>query len=165
MITINTTLGPISIELDHENAPISAKNIEDYVASGFYDGTIFHRVIKGFMVQTGGLTADMENKVATQPPITNEADNNLKNLKGTVAMARTADPHSATSQFFINLEDNAFLDHRAKTDGQAWGYAVVGKVISGMDVVEKIAAVQTGNLGYHADVPLETILIESCTQS
>ena len=165
MIKINTSLGSISIELDHENAPISAGNVKHYAESGFYDGTIFHRVIKGFMVQTGGLTADMENKVATQPPITNEADNGLNNLRGTVAMARTADPHSATSQFFINLEDNAFLDHKSKTDGQLWGYAVFGQVKEGMDIVDKIAAIQTGQVGYYSDVPLESILINSCEVS
>ena len=162
MIIMNTSLGKISIELDYEKAPISAKNIENYVKAGFYDGTIFHRVISDFMIQGGGMTPDMENK-ETNETIQNEADNGLKNVKGSLAMARTSEPHTASSQFFINLKDNDFLDHRSTANGQTWGYAVFGMVVEGMDVVEKIAAVQTGNIGYHQNVPLETILIESCS--
>lgn len=161
MILMKTNMGQISIELDHEKAPTSAKNIEEYAKSGFYDGTIFHRVISDFMIQGGGMTADLEDKPNGEP-IQNEADNGLKNDKGTVALARTMDPHSATSQFFINLKDNDFLNHRDKSQ-QGWGYAVIGKVVEGMDVVEKIAAVATGRVGHHSDVPLETISIESCT--
>ena len=161
MILMNTSVGPISIELDHENAPLSAANFQSLVEAGFYDGLIFHRVIDNFMIQGGGMDADMNEKREGNP-IKNEANNGLKNLRGTLAMARTADPHSATAQFFINLRDNAFLDHTSETM-QGWGYAVFGKVTEGMEVVDKIRSVTTGNKGGHADVPLEPITIESAT--
>ena len=161
MISMITSLGPIHIELDHENAPISAANFQALVSDGFYDGLIFHRVIDNFMIQGGGMNADMEEK-PTGSPIQNEADNGLKNVSGSLAMARTSDPHSASAQFFINLSDNAFLDHTSK-DMQGWGYAVFGKVSEGMDVVNAIRAVATGNRGGHQDVPLETISIVSAT--
>lgn len=160
MIQMVTNHGTISIELDAEKAPKSAENFLQYVADGFYDGTIFHRVINGFMIQGGGMTEDMNQK-ETGAPIENEADNGLKNLKGTLAMARTMDPHSATSQFFINVSDNDFLNHTSKTP-QGWGYAVFAKVVDGMDVVEKIKGVTTGNHGMHRDVPLEPVIIEKC---
>mgnify|MGYP002631586663 CR=1 FL=1 len=161
MILMQTSLGPITIELDHENAPISAANFQSLVESGFYDGLIFHRVIDNFMIQGGGMTVDMEEK-RQGSPIQNEADNGLKNVRGSLAMARTSDPHSATAQFFINLSDNVFLDHTSK-DMQGWGYAVFGKVTEGMEVVDQIRAVETVNSGGHADVPVEPILIESAT--
>ena len=154
---MSTTLGEIKIELYSEAAPVSVRNFVDYVESGYFDNLIFHRVIPGFMVQGGGFTSDM-NQRKTQPPIKNEADNGLKNLVGTLAMARTSDPNSATAQFFINLVDNAFLDHTAKTP-QGWGYAVFGKVVSGMDVVEKIAAQPTGSVSSFQDVPKEPVVI------
>ena len=154
---MSTTLGEIKIELYSEAAPVSVRNFVDYVESGYFDNLIFHRVIPGFMVQGGGFTSDM-NQRKTQPPIKNEADNGLKNLTGTLAMARTSDPNSATAQFFINLVDNAFLDHTAKTP-QGWGYAVFGKVVSGMDVVEKIAAQPTGSVSSFQDVPKEPVVI------
>jgi peptidyl-prolyl cis-trans isomerase B (cyclophilin B) len=160
MIQMVTNHGTISIELDFEKAPKSAENFQQYVEDDFYAGTIFHRVINGFMIQGGGMTEDMNQK-ETRAPIENEADNGLKNLKGTLAMARTMDPHSASSQFFINVSDNDFLNHTSKTP-QGWGYAVFGKVVEGMDVVEKIKAVATGNNGMHRDVPLETVFIEKC---
>ena len=158
MVEMTTSKGVIQLELDAENAPITVANFLEYVKSGHYDGTIFHRVIPGFVIQGGGLESGMKEK-ATQAPIENEADNGLKNLTGTICMARTNDPHSATSQFFINLKDNSFLDHTEKT-ASGWGYAVFGRVTSGMDVVEAIAAVQTGNAGYHSDVPLEDVVLE-----
>ncbi len=161
MILMTTSLGPIQIELDHENAPISAANFEALVGDGFYDGLIFHRVIDNFMVQGGGMNTEMEEK-REGSQIQNEADNGLKNVRGSLAMARTSDPHSASAQFFINLSDNAFLDHTSK-DMQGWGYAVFGQVAEGMDVVDKIRAVATGNKGGHQDVPLEPITIESAT--
>ena len=161
MILMQTSLGPITIELDHENAPISAANFQSLVESGFYDGLIFHRVIDNFMIQGGGMTPDMAEK-RQGSPIQNEADNGLKNVRGSLAMARTSDPHSATAQFFINLSDNVFLDHTS-TDMQGWGYAVFGKVTEGMEVVDQIRAVETGNTGGHADVPVEPIVIESAT--
>jgi len=160
MIQMVTNHGTISIELDFDKAPKSAENFQQYVKDGFYDGTIFHRVINGFMIQGGGMTEEMNQK-ETQAPIENEADNGLKNLKGTLAMARTMDPHSASSQFFINVNDNDFLNHTSKTP-QGWGYAVFGKVVDGMAVVEKIKAVATGNNGMHRDVPLEPVVIEKC---
>jgi peptidyl-prolyl cis-trans isomerase B (cyclophilin B) len=131
------------------------------VKSGHYDGVIFHRVIAGFMVQGGGFTADMQQK-STRPPVANEADNGLKNKRGTVAMARTSDPNSATSQFFVNLVDNGFLDHTGKNE-RGWGYAVFGKVVEGMDVVDKIAAVKTGRKGPMSDVPTETVSIQKAS--
>lgn len=157
MITLKTTLGDIVIELDHEKAPETAANFERYVKEGFYKGTIFHRVIKGFMIQGGGLTADLEPK-ANHEPIVNEADNGLANDRGTIAMARTNDPHSATSQFFINTVDNDFLNLRSK-DLSGWGYCVFGKVVKGMEVVDKIESARTQSRSYYRDVPCETIEI------
>ncbi len=157
MITLKTTLGDIVIELDHEKAPETAANFERYVKEGFYKGTIFHRVIKGFMIQGGGLTADLEPK-ANHEPIVNEADNGLANDRGTIAMARTNDPHSATSQFFINTVDNDFLNFRSK-DLSGWGYCVFGKVVKGMEVVDKIESARTQSRSYYRDVPCETIEI------
>lgn len=158
MIRIQTNKGEITLELDQEKAPITCKNFEQYVRDGFFDGTIFHRVIKGFMVQGGGFTPDMKQK-PTRDEIKNEADNKLQNLKGTIAMARTPDPDSASSQFFINVADNAFLDHTAPT-ANGWGYCVFAKVTDGMDVVMDITTVETGNNGMHQDVPTEAIVIE-----
>lgn len=158
-VVLETTMGRIVLELYPDKAPKTVANFLTYVDNGFYDGTIFHRVIPGFVIQGGGYTADFRQK-PTRPPIPNEADNGLSNLRGTIAMARTADPHSATSQFFINLVDNKRLDHTGKGDSQAWGYAVFGKVVEGMDVVDKIARVRTGPRGpFPSDCPLETVLI------
>ncbi len=157
MITFKTSLGNIVIELDYDKAPETAKNFEDYVKSGFYKGTIFHRVIKGFMIQGGGLNADLSQK-KTNDPIKNEADNGLKNDRGTIAMARTMDPHSATAQFFINTVDNDFLNFKSK-DMNGWGYCVFGKVVEGMDVVDKIENAKTTTVSYYQDVPVETIEI------
>jgi peptidyl-prolyl cis-trans isomerase B (cyclophilin B) len=154
-------MGDITLELDAEKAPKTVANFLQYARDGFYDGTIFHRVISNFMIQGGGMTPDMAQK-ATRAPVENEANNGLKNKTGTIAMARTNDPHSATAQFFINVTDNGFLDHSAPT-AQGWGYAVFGKVTSGMDVVEKIKAVATGSKGFHQDVPKETVTIERVT--
>jgi len=157
VVVMETSLGTIKLELDPQKAPISVKNFLDYANSGFYNGTIFHRVINGFMIQGGGFTADLTPK-PTKPPIKNEADNGLKNVRGTIAMARTAIPDSASSQFFINVVDNDMLN-RPKPDG--YGYAVFGKVIEGMDVVDKIKAVKTGmNKGFR-DVPETTVVIKS----
>ena len=156
-VRMTTSMGVIEIELDAKLAPVTATNFLGYVNSGFYNGTIFHRVIPGFMVQGGGMTAGMKEK-PTGAKIQNEADNGLKNLAGTLAMARTNDPHSASAQFFINTVDNAFLDHRGKNP-QGWGYAVFGKVTKGMDVVKKIEAVQTGNAGMHQNVPVKDVVI------
>ena len=156
-VVLSTSQGDITLELDPARAPISTENFLAYVASGHYDQTVFHRVIPGFMIQGGGFGADMNQK-STNPPITNEADNGLKNDRGTVAMARTPEPHSASSQFFINLEDNDFLNHTSKT-GQGWGYAVFGKVAEGMDVVDAIAQVPTGASGPHRDVPVEPVVM------
>jgi peptidyl-prolyl cis-trans isomerase B (cyclophilin B) len=161
MVTLHTNHGDITLELDTEKAPETVANFLEYARDGFFDGTIFHRVISNFMIQGGGLNPDMSQK-PTRDPIRNEADNGLKNTIGTVAMARTADPHSATAQFFINVSDNDFLNHRAPT-GQGWGYAVFGRVVAGMEVVEAIKQVATGNSGFHQDVPLETVVIESVT--
>ncbi|SFK15472.1 peptidylprolyl isomerase [Succinivibrio dextrinosolvens] len=161
MITLKTTLGDIVIELDYDKAPNTAKNFEDYVKSGFYKRTIFHRVIKGFMIQGGGLEKDMNQK-QTNAPIKNEADNGLKNDRGTIAMARTMDPHSATAQFFINTVNNDMLNFRSK-DLNGWGYCVFGKVISGMEVVDKIEASKTTTVSYYQDVPVETIEILDAT--
>ncbi|MFO1369768.1 MAG: peptidylprolyl isomerase [Marinagarivorans sp.] len=157
MITLHTNLGDITIELNPEKAPKTCANFKQYAEDGFYDGTIFHRVINNFMIQGGGLTADMKQK-STRAPIDNEADNGLANDTGTIAMARTSDPHSATAQFFINVKDNDFLNHSAK-NSQGWGYCVFGKVTEGMDVVNKIKVVKTGA----QDVPQETITIERVT--
>ena len=157
VVTFDTTLGPIVIELFTEDAPVTSQNFMDYVRRGFYDGTLFHRVIPGFVIQGGGIEPGMQDK-ASNPPIENEANNGQKNLKWTLSMARTADPHSATSQFFINLENNTSLDHKSETV-QGWGYAVFGTVIDGFETVENIASVETGNVDNHQDVPLEDILI------
>ncbi len=159
MVILHTSFGDIKLELDAGKAPKTVANFINYVKKGHYDGTIFHRVIDGFMIQGGGYAPGMDEK-STDAPIENEADNGLKNSAGTVAMARTMDPHSASAQFFINVADNDFLNHTAKTQ-QGWGYAVFGKVVEGMDVVEKLKSIRTGNFGYHQDVPTEDILIES----
>ena len=163
-IIINTSHGDIKLELNKEKAPITTENFVAIAKSGYYEGTIFHRVINGFMIQGGGLNADMTNKSSGTAPIQNEANNGLPNDRGTVAMARTMDPHSATSQFFINHKDNNFLNHTGKNP-QGWGYAVFGKVTEGMDVVDKIADVATGSSGGHQDVPVDLITIESVTVS
>ncbi len=163
MVEMTTSKGVITLELDAERAPVTVANFLEYVNSGHYDDTIFHRVIPGFVIQGGGMESGMREKT-TQAPIENEADNGLKNLTGTICMARTNDPHSATSQFFINLKDNSFLDHTEKTPS-GWGYAVFGRVTSGMEIVEAIAAVQTGNSGHHQDVPLEDVVLEKAAAS
>jgi peptidyl-prolyl cis-trans isomerase B (cyclophilin B) len=150
--------GVITLELDQDKAPKSVANFLSYVKKGHYDNTIFHRVIPGFMVQGGGMEPGMKEKKGDQP-IINEADNGLKNLNYTVAMARTGDPHSATAQFFINVADNGFLNHTA-ISAQGWGYAVFGKVVSGTDVVDKIKTVKTARKGYHDDVPVDDVVIE-----
>ncbi|GAB5450000.1 MAG: peptidylprolyl isomerase [Halioglobus sp.] len=159
MVTIRTTFGELTLELDAEKAPQTVANFISYAKDGFYDGTIFHRVIDNFMIQGGGFDADMNQK-ETAAPIENEADNGLKNDFGTVAMARTMDPHSATAQFFINVKDNDFLNHSSK-DAQGWGYAVFGKVTAGQDVLDKIRAVPTTSRGGHQDVPADPVIIES----
>lgn len=160
VVLLTTSMGDIKIEVDPEKAPISAKNFIDYVKAGYYDGTIFHRVIPGFMIQAGGITPDMQDKREGQrAPIKNEASNGLKNETGTLAMARTSDPNSATSQFFINVKDNAFLNKSQSQDGV--GYAVFGKVIEGMDVVRKIERVKITSKGIYQDVPVETVVIKS----
>ncbi len=161
MIVLKTNYGAITLELDFEKAPISSANFLQYAEDGFYDGTIFHRVIDNFMIQGGGFDASMQEK-ANRDCIENEADNGLQNQTGTLAMARTADPHSATSQFFINLSDNNFLNHRSKTD-QGWGYAVFGRVIDGMDVVNKIKNCETTSTGGQQDVPVTEVIIQSAT--
>ena len=163
-VTIKTSVGDIQLELNDEKAPITVENFKTIASSGYYEGTIFHRVINGFMIQGGGLIADMSNKSSGTSPIQNEANNGLPNDRGTIAMARTMDPHSATSQFFINHKDNAFLNHTAETS-QGWGYAVFGMVTEGMDVVDQIAEVATGSSGAYQDVPEEVITIESVTIS
>jgi peptidyl-prolyl cis-trans isomerase B (cyclophilin B) len=157
MINLHTSLGLIGIELDHEHAPATVANFLQYARDGFYDGTLFHRVIPGFMIQGGGMESDMSQK-PTRAPIRNEANNGLKNVVGSIAMARTSDPHSASSQFFINLKDNDFLDHRAP-NSQGWGYCVFGQVVTGMDVVEAIAQVATTSRRGHQDVPAEDVVI------
>jgi peptidyl-prolyl cis-trans isomerase B (cyclophilin B) len=149
----------MTLELDADNAPKTVENFLAYTNSGFYDGTIFHRVINNFMIQGGGFTTDMEQK-PTQAPVDNEANNGLKNERGTIAMARTQDPHSATAQFFINVQDNDFLNHTGE-NMQGWGYTVFGKITQGEDVLDKIRVVQTGSQGGHQDVPTEPIIIES----
>ena len=157
MIKLHTNFGIIGIELDHEKAPKTAANFEQYVRDGFYDGTIFHRVIDGFMIQGGGFDADMKQK-DTRDTIENEANNGLKNDQYTVAMARTMQPHSASAQFFINVKDNDFLNH-TKPDLHGWGYAVFGKVVEGTEVVDEIKKVKTGNKAGHQDVPVDTVVI------
>ena len=164
MIRLHTNFGVIGIELDYETAPETAANFEQYVKDGFYNGVIFHRVIKGFMIQGGGFTPDMEQK-ETRAPIKNEAHNGLQNARYTIAMARTSDPHSASAQFFINTADNHALDYRTKEMFgrkvvQEWGYAVFGKVVDGQDVVDAIEKVATTRKGYHDDVPVEAVVIE-----
>ena len=158
-ITLNTNHGAITVSLNSEKAPETVANFLSYAKDGFFEGTIFHRVIKGFMIQGGGFTADMDQK-DTKAPIKNEANNGLVNKKGSIAMARTQDPHSATAQFFINAKDNDFLNHTSESVS-GWGYCVFGEVTAGIEVVEAIEAVATGNSGFHADVPLETVMIES----
>jgi len=163
-VNIKTSVGDIQLELNNEKAPITVENFKAIASSGYYEGTIFHRVINGFMVQGGGLTADMNNKSSGTSPIQNEANNGLSNDRGTIAMARTMDPHSATSQFFINHKDNGFLNHTGE-NSQGWGYAVFGAVTEGMEIVDQIAEVATGSSGGHQDVPVEVITIESVTIS
>ena len=163
-VTIKTSVGDIQLELNDEKAPITVENFKAIAQSGYYEGTIFHRVINGFMVQGGGLTADMNNKSSGTAPIQNEANNGLSNDRGTIAMARTMDPHSATSQFFINHKDNGFLNHTGE-NSQGWGYAVFGSVIDGMDVVDQIALSTTSTVGGYADAPLEPTIINSVTVS
>lgn len=159
MVTLHTNFGDITLQLDQEKAPETCANFIRYVEEGFYNGTIFHRVIDNFMIQGGGFDADMQQK-STNEAIRNEANNGLSNDAGTIAMARTMDPHSATAQFFINVKDNDFLNHSSETS-QGWGYAVFGKVTDGMDTINKIKAVATGSRGGHQDVPLESVVIES----
>lgn len=160
-VLMQTNFGDITIELNYEKAPITAANFEQYVRDGFYDGVIFHRVIDGFMVQGGGFDVSMDQK-ETRANIENEADNGLTNDEGTLAMARTMDPHSASAQFFINVGDNAFLNHSGK-NSQGWGYAVFGKVVDGMDVVNTIKKVSTTSKSGHQDVPADPVVIESAT--
>lgn len=158
MVSLHTNFGVIKLQLDAEKAPNTVANFLSYVNDGFYDNTIFHRVIDNFMIQGGGMEPGMGEKT-TKDPIKNEANNGLSNKKGSIAMARTMDPHSATAQFFINVADNDFLNFRSESrDG--WGYCVFGEVVEGMDVVEKIKNVETGNNGYHQDVPVEEVIIE-----
>ena len=156
MVIFSTTLGDIKIELFKDEAPITTENFLSYIKDGFFDGTIFHRVIPGFMIQGGGMTPDMMDK-DTKDPIKNEAKNGLKNERGSLSMARTSAIDSATSQFFINVNDNKFLDHGVRD----FGYAVFAKVIEGMDVVDKIASLKTGNKGFHSDVPIDPVIIIS----
>lgn len=158
MILLSTNQGTITIRLNHEKAPITSKNFEEYVNEGYYDGLIFHRVINNFMIQGGGFTPDMAPR-KTKTPIKNEAKNGISNKKGTIAMARTMDPHSASAQFFINVADNGFLDHTAETT-EGWGYCVFGEVVDGMDVVNRIKSVATTMKAGHQDVPVESIIIE-----
>src|SRR2546427_5750316 len=158
MVKLQTNFGIIGLELDIGRAPETVKNFLDYVQAGFYSNTVFHRVIDGFMIQGGGFEPGMRQKT-TRSPIKNEAQNGLKNDRYTVAMARTSDPHSASSQFFINVSDNGFLNHTAP-NANGWGYCVFGKVVEGQDIVDKIKGVKTGKSGSHADVPVEDVLIE-----
>jgi peptidyl-prolyl cis-trans isomerase B (cyclophilin B) len=159
MVIIRTTFGEIKLELDAEKAPQTVNNFLQYARDGFYDGTIFHRVIDNFMIQGGGFDTDFQQK-PTREPVENEADNGLKNDFGTIAMARTMEPHSATAQFFINVKDNDFLNHSAKTM-QGWGYTVFGRVVDGEEVLDRIRAVPTGSRGGHQDVPVDNVIIES----
>jgi peptidyl-prolyl cis-trans isomerase B (cyclophilin B) len=158
MVVLTTNHGQMKIELFADDAPKTVENFLTYVKEGFYDGTIFHRVIPGFMIQGGGMNPGMEEK-DTHAPIQNEANNGVKNDRGTVAMARTMEPHSASSQFFINSKDNDFLNFRSES-ADGWGYCVFGKVVEGLDVVDKISAVDTGRFGFHQDVPREDVIIE-----
>ncbi|MDQ5902954.1 MAG: peptidyl-prolyl cis-trans isomerase [Pseudomonadota bacterium] len=157
-VKLTTNFGAITLKLDAEKAPKTVENFLAYVADGHYNNTVFHRVIKGFMIQGGGFEPGMKQK-ACRAPIENEASNGLKNKLGTVAMARTGDPHSATAQFFINVVDNDFLDFKSPS-GNGWGYCVFGEVVEGLDVLDKIKAVKTGNSGFHQDVPVEDVIIE-----
>ncbi len=159
MVKLNTNYGTIVLELNADKAPKTVANFLQYAKDGFYDGTIFHRVINGFMIQGGGMQPGMVEK-QTRDPIENEADNGLTNARGSIAMARTPDPHSASAQFFINVADNDFLNYRTPTQ-DGWGYCVFGKVVEGMDVIDKIKDVATGNKGYHQDVPVDDVMIES----
>lgn len=159
MITLKTNLGDIKIELNFDKAPVTAKNFQQYVEDGFYNGTIFHRVIKGFMAQGGGFASGLSEKDSRES-IENEASNGLSNKRGTLAMARTQDPHSASAQFFINLSDNDFLDFKNESV-QGWGYCVFAEVVEGMDIVDKMTLIDTGRMGFHDDVPKEEIIIES----
>lgn len=161
-VRMETSAGSIRIELDDEKAPLSAANFLEYVDKGHYDGTVFHRVIPGFMIQGGGFEPGMKQK-PTQAPIRNEAGNGLKNKRYTLAMARTSDPHSATAQFFINTVDNGFLDFKSESP-QGWGYAVFGRVVDGTDVVDRIEGARTGRKGFHDDVPLEDVVILRATE-
>jgi peptidyl-prolyl cis-trans isomerase B (cyclophilin B) len=161
-VELQTSAGVIRLELDDTKAPASVENFLGYVTAGHYDGTVFHRVIKGFMIQGGGMDVDMKQK-GTRAPIKNEADNGLLNDKYTVAMARTSDPHSATAQFFINAADNGFLNFRSPNP-QGWGYAVFGRVVQGHDIVDRIESVQTGRRGFHDDVPLENVTIDKAIE-
>ena len=161
MVTINTNFGAIKVKLFEDKAPETVKNFLEYVNAGFYDNTIFHRVIDGFMIQGGGFDSDMNQK-PTNAPVKNEANNRVSNKTGTLAMARTQDPHSATAQFFINVKDNDFLDFTSEST-QGWGYCVFAEVVEGMDVVDQIKAVRTGNHGFHADVPEQPVIMESVT--
>ena len=163
MVKLHTSAGLIGLELDPDKAPATVDNFLKYVRSGFYDNTVFHRVIDGFMIQGGGFEPGMKQK-STEPPVKNEADNGLKNDRYTVAMARTSNPHSATAQFFINVADNGFLNHTAPTS-QGWGYCVFGRVTQGTDVVDKIRKVRTGNRGMHQDVPVEDVVIERAEEA
>jgi len=158
MVKLQTSLGTLTIDLYADKAPETVRNFLEYVDAGHYDNTIFHRVIDGFMIQGGGFDAAMQQK-GVRAPIKNEADNGLKNDRGTLAMARTSDPHSATAQFFINVSDNDFLNFRAPA-ADGWGYCVFGRVVDGMDVVDKIRSVATGSRGFHQDVPRENVVIE-----
>lgn len=161
MITLHTNFGDVKIQLNEEKAPETSANFAQYCRDGFYDNTLFHRVIDGFMIQGGGMTSGLKEK-ATRTPIKNEANNGLSNKVGTLAMARTMEPHSASSQFFINVNDNTFLDFRSESlDG--WGYCVFGEVVEGMDIVNKIKGVSTGSMGMHQDVPLEEVIITGTT--
>ncbi|HWX11954.1 MAG TPA: peptidylprolyl isomerase [Trinickia sp.] len=158
MVELQTNHGVIKLELDAEKAPKTVENFLNYVRKGHYDNTVFHRVIDGFMIQGGGFEPGMKQK-PTDAPIDNEANNGLKNVNGSIAMARTNDPHSATAQFFINVNDNDFLNHSSPTP-QGWGYTVFGKVVEGLDVVEKIKKVKTGSKGFHQDVPVDDVIVE-----
>jgi len=162
MVVLHTSMGDIKLSLDAENAPATVANFLQYVRDGHYDNTVFHRVIDGFMIQGGGFEPGMKQK-PTRGPVANEAGNGLKNAKYTVAMARTSDPHSATAQFFINVGDNAFLDYKGPSP-QGWGYCVFGKVVEGMDVVDRIRGVQTGTTGFHQDVPREDVVINKAEE-
>lgn len=160
-VEMTTSLGKVTLELFPDKAPKTVEMFLYNAKHGFYEATIFHRVIDGFMIQGGGFNSSMEEKKTRTPALQNEANNGLKNERGTLAMARTQDPHSARVQFFINLKDNDFLNHRSPADGRTWGYAVFGKVIQGMDVVDKIAKVPTGNAGYYENVPVTPVVIQS----